>query len=363
MEGPAQSLWPLDMTLQELLSPAPGNFALQLNDQGDRFLNVLGVQSHRETNTGLPVTNPRTEANGTMASPDSGPPKVRTETRDCLASKTPLQKLLDLQLTLEKVSGSFQAGKTQGNTTAHPYPTGIEGTFTATDDFVDVIRSLHHSPSQGTAHDFPSDRWTEAQSDQNSGSEPPECSLSDESMLLLILSCYVRLLQVYESLVASLYNHVEQLVPRASRPSSSRRDSSISSKPSTAQGSPIHVPILNIGQFNLSTSPSRNVGLLLYFTLEMFERIQEAIQLCASGPSPRDNAGMRSISRRNDLISRPGQAAFRGGGMDDIGRAPNGRTLRAVSTVFESILEGIKAREEYLTGSIHEAKDILNHNS
>jgi len=92
---------------------------------------------------------------------------------------SPLQRLLDLQLTLQ---------------------TAIEDTFIATDDLVAVIEELHRQATHETVHAHAFESRTNARGNAGRGNS---CALGDGSTSLLVLSCYVCLLEIYEVRVAS----------------------------------------------------------------------------------------------------------------------------------------------------------------
>jgi hypothetical protein len=48
--------------------------------------------------------------------------------------------------------------------------------------------------------------------------------------------------------------------------------------------------------------------------------------------------------------------------MDEVGRVRDGGTMRAVSVMFNSILNGVESREKQLIASIQEVKDVLESN-
>jgi hypothetical protein len=118
----------------------------------------------------------------------------------------------------------------------------------------------------------------------------------------------------------------------------------------------INVPILNIGQFNLATSPNMNLGLLLHFILEMVERLQAAVQLCAS-VTKNGNEGIFNLSGTREPIS----LHTTGGAADESLKANNNSPTSppAVSTIFETLLSDIEDREKNLKGTLYELKDLL----
>jgi hypothetical protein len=113
---------------------------------------------------------------------------------------SPLQRLLDLQLTLQKISTSSKGGDVRGFDEARSPGTAIEDTFIATDDLVAVIEELHRQATHETVHAHAFESRTNARGNAGRGNS---CALGDGSTSLLVLNCYVCLLEIYEVRVAS----------------------------------------------------------------------------------------------------------------------------------------------------------------
>jgi hypothetical protein len=105
----------------------------------------------------------------------------------------------------------------------------------------------------------------------------------DSSTTLLILSCYARLLHVFELRVASLRSRLLQSADSAAGTPSlrSRRRFTVSSPSSSSGTSSLSrpdLPVFNIGRFSLSTTPCMNIGLMLQLIPHMIARVHDALQ-------------------------------------------------------------------------------------
>ncbi|KAF3480354.1 uncharacterized protein GIQ15_05701 [Arthroderma uncinatum] len=265
---------------------------------------------------------PPTQFNGSQLS------QVKGKDDDSLSSRLP-----DLQRKLHILSGSFQR-EFQDPRSEALYTSGIEETFTATETLVDIINTFHELNILGGP----------MSPKENS---PRLSGLRGYATVLLIYSCYLHLLSVYELLVASLSANVQR---SASQHEASRfsflQQNSTSANFRPLDSSPIDIPVLNIGQFSLAASPRMNLGLLLHFIQETVDRMQTAIQTCASMPQHGITDGLRHTGRK---------ASSSWYGAD----VPFTRDVDGRSSMFDGILSDIEMHEKELTGNLNDLKGLL----
>jgi len=99
----------------------------------------------------------------------------------------------------------------------------------------------------------------------------------DTATILLILTCYLRLLHVYEIHIRSLQHFSWHSAKSDS--SLSPSGSSSTSLLSIAQDSPPSLPAFNIGAFRFAASSDLKIRLLLHTAIQMLDRVQRAVNL------------------------------------------------------------------------------------
>ena len=104
---------------------------------------------------------------------------------------------------------------------------------------------------------------------------PPELG-KDTAAILLILTCYLRFLHVYEGHTVSLQQYLRQ-----SRDHQIQRSPGLSSasSSSTSQDCQLSLPAFSIGSFSFEASTKLNARLLLQAIEQMLERLQTAVRV------------------------------------------------------------------------------------
>jgi hypothetical protein len=266
---------------------------------------------------------------------------------------SPVQNLLGLHSTLQRIFKAYTDGgisKIDGTWTLQ---TAIEETFIATDKLVSIIEELNLQATLDAPQTATFPYRTNAHGDADRLQQRPS---GHDSTSLLLLSCYVCVLEVYQVQVESMCDQAEDIV--CERGSNLGRRRSDSSRAWSFSSPLTDIPVLNIGQFNLGTSPDRNIGLLLHVTQDMIRRLQGVVQLCAT--SNNEIEAYSPIHARNDYHARSAQSGLRTRRMESgLERNQDERSVRAMSLMFDSILTGIEARERLLKASIQEVKVVL----
>lgn len=99
---------------------------------------------------------------------------------------------------------------------------------------------------------------------------------------LLIMTCYLRLLHIYEPLVASLHRHLQQqLGSNLTRPPFSRLASADRAS-NPAQSPDVWLPTFSFGSFSTAFSTDMNVRLLMHLISQMLEQIHGAVRVYLS---------------------------------------------------------------------------------
>jgi hypothetical protein len=276
---------------------------------------------------------------------------VQTPRIEC-RSDLLINRLLDLQRTLYVLSGpSFEAACKDSESDV-TYCSDMEETFNATETLVEIIHTLHEKPPHGKS--CPTHRA------RTNGSGIPFKSptLPDYATVLLIFSCYLRLLNVYELLVTFLNATIRQSasshgIGKLTVP----YDSPSAENLLLSNSSSIAMPVVNIGQFNVAASPIMNLQLLLYFMEEMLGRLQTAIQLCSTSRSSTADAVSYSVKRK--FTSPYGLNTVHTIGMDDLAKSKKNCIAPDVSTVFDDMLVHIEGHEKELIRSLRGLKDHI----
>jgi hypothetical protein len=358
LDGHFQALGATDTTLESLLSATPNDPQIIHLSNHSTALSDEPLQIER--NEDRVSKRLREDRCLTVPSPpetDSGD-NQNSDKYNSTSQRDPIQRLLGLQSTLQKIPKPCTDERAQKSDGTWTPQTAIEEAFIATDKLVSVIEEINDQASYDTSWNanFPyrNNSNTDA---ERSRLRPP----GEESTSLLVLSCYVCLLEIYQVQIVSMCDEAEDTVYGPGK-NTGRRRSNPPARASTFSSSPTNIPVLNIGQFNLGMSPVRNIGLLLYVTQDMVGRLQSVVQHCVSSNNEIETYSF--MHTRNDSHPRAGQPVFRTRRMDiETGRIQDGGTVRAMSFMFDSILKGIEARETQLKASIQEVKNILNNSS
>jgi hypothetical protein len=265
-----------------------------------------------------------------------------------------VQRLLELHSTLQRISKAYADSENCSSEDSWTAQTAMEETFLATDKLVSVIEDLN---LQATP-DVPQPAVNLYRGNTRGDMERShKRSPGYDSTSLLVLSCYACVLEVYQVQVESMCDQAEDVCcDVGSARGHQRTDSSttISSFTSSLK----NIPVLNIGQFNLRTSPVRNISLLLHVTQDMVERLQGAMQFWASLNNKTD--AYSPTSTRSEFYARSTRSVLRTRRRDSTyERNQDDGAQRAMPTMFDSVLSGVESRERQLKVSIQEVKDLL----
>lgn len=266
-----------------------------------------------------------------------------------------VQQLLYLHSTLQRILTVYNNGGDLNWDNAWTPQTATEETFLATDKLVAVMEGLSHqstpsTPASGSA--------TSALSTQREIEHPTKSQPGADSTSLLVLSCYICALEVYQAQLDSMKDQVNDII-REPCSTAQNGGSDSPSRASSLVSSANIMPVLNIGQFNLGMSPMRNLSLLLHLTQDMVERLQGAVQQWSSIG---DNKNELQMSQNgddgfSDLTQRPNSSRSRKDSVLD--NRQEHKTQHAMSSVFDSVLAGVQSREKMLGASMQDVKNIL----
>ncbi|KAK4067255.1 uncharacterized protein Triagg1_7698 [Trichoderma aggressivum f. europaeum] len=231
-----------------------------------------------------------------------------------------LARLLDLRRDLETLhnppsdtSSRPDVGRNNGPGIHCSLSATIEKVFSSTEVLVDIISALDRRSQVGTPPSHLD--W------QPDSSSTPPVNV-DHSTMLLILSCYMRLLDIYESLADDLRANNHHLP--------------------TPPGAPpaLNVPVFAMGGFKLATTSSTNVVMIIHAILEMVALLQMGIHvyvLAAGRDGGRDSqAGRRSDSR-------------------EFPKYQNHSTVPSTETFLKDMLSSLSMREQTLVRNLSRA--------
>ncbi|KAK2800078.1 hypothetical protein FQN51_006317 [Onygenales sp. PD_10] len=168
---------------------------------------------------------------------------------------------------------------------------------------------------------------------------------ADPSTVSLTLTCYLRLLDIYEPLVISIYQYLQQ-------------------RPQQQQSTPIipfqfplsSFPTFKLGSFGLEANSTLNLGLLLHLLLKMMERTRDTIRQYIPTTSISDSSRWAYDAAAlpdygPQYVSFEGQGSAYNGMPQSSGDPV---TLRAESALAEA-----GERERYLMGLLYTAKEAF----
>ncbi|KJK74641.1 hypothetical protein H634G_09952 [Metarhizium anisopliae BRIP 53293] len=215
----------------------------------------------------------------------------------------------------------------------------IEKMFSATESLMHVIHTMNRSDGNTCSQGSSACRCSSgADRDCRSESIPNTWRLADNSTVLLILSCYLRLLDMYESL-AQFLRHSHQ-----------------TGSPNSTVNAP-GIPIFALGNFNLGTSPDANIGVILHMVLDMVDRLQTAVSHCAVKATGDLNWESETAFRRGHAGSWGAGSSSRPSGRAgyQVDEAHGCSTGRATETFLRAMLSDVRGHE---LGLIRNLQDL-----
>ncbi|KAK9446345.1 hypothetical protein VB005_00190 [Metarhizium brunneum] len=215
----------------------------------------------------------------------------------------------------------------------------IEKMFSATESLMHVIHTMNRGDGTTCSQGSGACKCSSgADRDCRSEPTPNTWRLADNSTVLLILSCYLRLLDMYASLAQFL------------------RDSHQTGSPNSTVNAP-GIPVFALGNFNLGTSPDANIGVILHMVLDMVDRLQTAVSHCAAKATGDLNWEPETPFRRGNASSwgagSSGPSSRAGYQVDE---AHGCSTGRATETFLRVMLSDVRGHELGLTRSLQDLR-------
>jgi hypothetical protein len=349
LDNQLQTTGSSDMILENWLSMEPNDTKFDhLADHGTSiFTNVFlcdstenSISSQSGTNSGVPSST----SSETHSARGFDFQSFISKPNACV-----VQRLLELHSTLQRISKAYVDSESYSSEDNWTAQTAMEETFLATDKLVSVIEELNLQAASDVSQPATSLYRGNTRGDAERGHKR---SPGHDSTSLLVLSCYACVLEVYQVQVESMCDQAEDVCCDVGSIRGHQRTDSPTTISSFAS-SLKNIPVLNIGQFNLKTSPVRNISLLLHVTQDMVERLQGAMQFWASLNNKTD--AFPPTPTRSEFYARSTQSGLRRrrDSIQDEG------ALRAMPSMFDSVLSGVESRERQLKVSIQEVKDLL----
>lgn len=340
-----------------------------------------------ESGNGPDTKEPTTESTKRAGQPlyleiNSTPTVPGSDSAACALSETPqsnntclpspcdqyescLYQLSKLHLELYRLLIPSPQKSSQHHHSDHSFTAGIDETFAATDTLIEILQHLYHGVLPEQPQNFHS-RSFHSQSPQrelpvnlidNHNDETPSLPASSESSttlsnhqpdtatVLLILTCYLRLLHIYEPLVTSLYQRLQQSTNQSTQSLSG-------STLNTSQTLHPYLPGFNLGCFSLAASSDLNIRLLLHLISQMLERTHKAVQVCIPAES---NSRSFCASGLGKDTSRYWEARFGAGNGGEF----RGLHSSPITLVAEVALSEVSEKEKSLMGMLYAVRDTL----
>ncbi|KAH7409929.1 hypothetical protein DE146DRAFT_330536 [Phaeosphaeria sp. MPI-PUGE-AT-0046c] len=276
------------------------------------------------------------------------------ETSSLVSQDDIAQQLLYLHSTLQRSLTVYNNGGVLTWDDTWTPQTAVEQIFITTDKLVAVLEALSLQSAPSTPQ---SGRNTPASASGGNFGRMMRTQSGSDSTSLLVLSCYICALEVYQMQVDSMSEQVNDIINQTCK-TAQQGNSESSTRASSLISSANIMPVLNIGQFNLGLSPIRNLSLLLHLMQEMVERLHEAVQYWSVTQT---DGQERTSPHRNGETSgswpQPELSRSHKDSVLDQGRIDGAR--HAISSVFDSILASVGNRERTLRVSMQEVKDTL----
>ncbi|EGE79493.2 hypothetical protein BDDG_02434 [Blastomyces dermatitidis ATCC 18188] len=184
----------------------------------------------------------------------------------------------------------------------------------------------------------------------------------EPATILLTLTCYLRLLGIYETLVVPLYQYFQQHRPQ------------FKAHPNSSFPLPLPLPIpslptFKLGRYGLTATSSMNLGLLLHLLLRTLECLHSTVSLYLSTTSPSPHSrwaydgnappsSTKSPTSASDYAESGFISPMRDNGQHDDFSASLG-IRDHVTLLTESALSEAGRREKYLTGLLHSVMETL----
>jgi hypothetical protein len=182
----------------------------------------------------------------------------------------------------------------------------------------------------------------------------------DVAIILSVLSCYLRLLDIYSLLLANSW----QFTKHGSGATAASESGSRGHTPSSQAGSDSQsLPIFNVGSFSLLGLHDLNVSMQLHMISRMLKRVQKIVSECVAGMAPElsntdtDPSTFGSISpqqadkgRSSRQGSMAGQSQWSDSGMDG-----------TITSAAEVALIEIRSKEWLLWDQMRNLGDALGY--
>lgn len=197
------------------------------------------------------------------------------------SGRSPLHRLSALQQDLHRLLAAIHTAEngegTNENTRLRPSPgMRLDEIFAVTEVFADILSNLYSSGHRHPA--APQCPGISPLSTTPGIDSIQGCVRPDMATLLVVLACYLWLLNIYTALLIR------------------SRESSVATGHSQEAFRSTHhpLPVISIGSFNLLGLPELNVSINLHLISEMFSRVQSMAILCFQQTiSYHDDAGLR----------------------------------------------------------------------
>ncbi|PGH02193.1 hypothetical protein GX51_04767 [Blastomyces parvus] len=381
-EDPSVSLTP---AVETSLHPTESDFAFLLDSSGPET--ITGQISQDTSHMGLDSTSL-----SSSPVPISAPSFSETFTSpsDCSYThdmNSPMYKLSKLHLELD----NLHSLSTNCNGTVHPSdlmpspgspfsatiatpttpttPTAaIDEIFLLSETLIEIVQELYQEATTTMCQSLsiypltPQSSPLQRRGSSNSQDNYTSGQQHDPATVLLTLTCYLRLLGIYETLVVPLYQYIQQ------------HHSQFKAHPNSPFPLPLPLPVpylqtFKLGRYGLTATSTVNLGLLLHLLLRTLECLHSTVSLYlpATSLSPHSRwaydgysppSSTKSPTSASDYAESEFRSPMTDNGQHDEFSVPQG-IRDHVTLLTESALSEAGRRERYLTGLLHSAMQTL----
>lgn len=231
----------------------------------------------------------------------------------------------------------------------------IEMIFGATESLIDIVSCPPPAPPLGQRSqlDTPPASHLDWRPDSSSNSSNMSTNTTTpHSTVLLVLSSYMRLLDIYDSLVDHLRGNGSHIQAQNHIQNHHQHH-----EPNALGG--VAVPLFAVGGFKLATASGTNVVMVVHAVLEMVARLQIVIHVYVSAAAAEGGSGSGGRARDMRQHHHQHHQHHQAGARSDFHELPKDQAQSVVPSAepfLQHMLSGIGAQEQHMVGKLSTLK-------